>query len=65
MTSANTMRLGGLMFGFLGWVNWGPLLALLWGFCRLISRFMVEFFLFFFFSVLAFWGFNSLPFAEN
>lgn len=46
MTSANTMRLEGLMFGFLGWVNWAPLLAPLWGFCRLIGRFTVEIFFF-------------------
>lgn len=39
----------------------GPLLALLWGFCRLIGSFMAEGF----FSVLAFWGFNSLLLAKN
>ena len=43
----------------------GPLLALLWGFCRLIGSFMAEGFFFFFFTVLAFWGFNSLLLAKN
>lgn len=61
MTSANTMRLEGLMFGLLGWVNWG----LSWHFSGAFAGSSVVSWLRVFFSVLAFWGFNSLLLAKN
>jgi len=58
------MRLQGLMFGLLGWVNWG----LSWHFSGAFAGSLVVSWLrvfFFFFPVLAFWGFNSLLLAKN
>lgn len=50
------------MFGLLGWVNWG----LSRHFSRAFAGSSVDSWLnVLFFSVLAFWGFNSLPLAKN